>query len=88
MDNDRFFKNNGCTEAIIRKVEAELGKPFPASYIGFLIQSNGGEGKDDENRYMAMSVTRAEMEYKLEQGMSALDKKFSEHDPAAGDLYV
>jgi hypothetical protein len=30
--------------------------------------------------YMAMPITRAEMEYKLEHGMSALDEKFSEHD--------
>ena len=38
--------------------------------------------------YMAMPITRAEMEYKLEYGMSALDEKFAEQDlPLVIDMY-
>jgi len=43
-----FYKNVGCNKAVIEKVEAEVGKPFPVSYKEFLCQSNGGEGTSEK----------------------------------------
>jgi hypothetical protein len=46
------------------------------------------EKREKIHLYMVMPVTRAEMEYKLEHGMSALDEKFSAHDlPLVVDMY-
>lgn len=47
-----FFKNDGCNMAVIQKVETEMDIHFPASYVTFLLQSNGGEGTDDDDRYI------------------------------------
>ena len=42
-----FYKNDGCDIAVIERIEAEIGKPFPVSYKDFLCQSNGGEGTSE-----------------------------------------
>jgi len=48
----KFFKNDSCDKTVIKKIQADMGINFPKSYIEFLSHSNGGEGKDNENRYV------------------------------------
>ena len=47
-----FFKNDSCDKTVIKKIQADMGINFPKSYIEFLSHCNGGEGKDNENRYV------------------------------------
>ena len=47
-----FFKNDAVDIDAIREVENEMKISFPTSYIDFLLQSNGGEGSDENNRYI------------------------------------
>jgi hypothetical protein len=58
--SDKFYKNDSCSIEVIRKIEAELGKSFPTSYIEFLCWSNGGEGKSENRERKYIYLWRCE----------------------------
>ena len=58
--SEKFHKNNSCSVDVIRKIEAELNKPFPASYIDFLCWSNGGEGQSENRKRKYIYLWRCE----------------------------
>lgn len=55
-----FYKNAASNEAVITRIEAELGKQFPASYNAFLLRCNGGEGTSEKRERSYICLWRCE----------------------------
>ena len=47
---EKFHKNDSCRIEVIKSIEVELRKLFPASYVEFLRLSNGGEGLSESRK--------------------------------------
>jgi SMI1 / KNR4 family. len=68
--SEKFYRNDSCDEKIIKKVETELKKDFPKSYVDFLFWSNGGEGEIGEN-YISLwdceNITQLNNDYGIQK---------------------